>query len=189
MVFKKRPESHSGPSGARWEFVRLSSTILGLLYLFAGLGVSGVTGIRYYYRVMPPGERIYWFHYGNGTPLFPDTQMLGIFSFLSFATVFLLMATGFLIIIVLGYYRKGHDGYYGRDGDDLFPGRSLSRIQVNNLNLISISAWLACITITGIFVIGFPVSDGIWVFTAVWILAIVQTFYVRNLQQEYSKRK
>ena len=94
MKLKQGPESHSGPSGARWEFVRLSSTILGLLYLFAGLCASGVTGIRYYYRGMPPDERMYWFHYGNGTPLFPDQGTMVVFSSLSFATVFLLMAAG-----------------------------------------------------------------------------------------------
>jgi hypothetical protein len=138
---------------------------------------------------MPHDQRISSFHYWNGTPLFPDQGTMGVFSYLSFATVFLLIATGILIIIVLGYYREGRDGYYRRDGDYGFPKHSLSQIQVYNLKLISISAWLACITITGIFFIGFPVRDGTWVFIAVWILTIVQTFYVRNMQQEYTRCK
>jgi len=189
MVLKKGPESHSGPSGARREFLRTFSIILGLLYIFTGLCVSGITGIRYSYRGMPPDERISWFHYRNGTPLFPDQGTMGLFSFLSFATVFLLVTAGFMILVLVRKYLQGNDGYSVRDREDSNLNRIPSRVFANECRIVLISAWLACITITGIFVIGFPVSDGIWFFMAVWILAIIQTFYVRSMHQEYTRGK
>lgn len=180
---------HSGPSADPRKFLRSFSIILGLLYFFAGICVSGVTGIRYYYNGMPPDERIYWFQYGNGTPLFPDKQTLGLFVPLSFITILLLISSGFMILFLIGKYLQGNDGYFVRNRDDTYLDRIPSRILAKTCKLISISAWLACLTITGIFFIGFPVSDGIWVFYFVWILAILQTFFVWKLKQEFAKGK
>lgn len=187
MVFKEKPASRSDLSGARREFLRISSIILGFMYIFAGFLVSGYTGISYYSRRMPLDEHLLFFQYLNGTPIIPDQEIMGIFGSLSLVTVILLMANGFTILFLLGKYLKGNDGYNIRNGGDAYLNHIPSRVLAKTCLLISISAWLACLTITGIFFIGFPVSDGIWVFCYVWILAILQTFFVWKLQQEYEK--
>jgi len=94
-----------------------------------------------------------------------------------------------MILVLVKKYLQGNDGYSVRDREDSNLNRIPSRVFANECRIVLISAWLACITITGIFVIGFPVSDGIWFFMAVWILAIIQTFYVRSMQQEYTRGK
>jgi hypothetical protein len=190
MVLKKGPESLSGPSGTRVEFLRTSSTILGLLYLFAGLILIYSAGIMRSCRRCGMGgnETMLFFYYSNRTPFLPDPGTLAVFSLLALATLLLLIICGFSIIDLKNKCLEGgNKGYSERDDDDASLNRTPSQILVKTCRLISVSAWLACITITGVFLIGPPGREGIWLLCLVWILAILQTWYVRKMQQEFGR--
>jgi hypothetical protein len=189
MPEKKEPQSPDNPSRGSRKLFRWFSLVLGFSYLLTGAGVAVSTGLQHYTRFSLPHESVVFFVYRNGTRLFPDPATNGIFGCLSLATLFLLVSSGFLILVLQGKYL---DGFYLRRnwaGSDGSYRYNPSQLVEKTCRMISVSSWLSCITITGVFFIGFPFSEGKWVFLAVWILLILQTFYVWRVKQEYGIRK
>jgi hypothetical protein len=189
MPEKKDPESMGSQSHGHRKILRWISLILGFSYLAAGAGVAVYTGIRHSTRFSLPNESVTFFMYRNGTRLIPDPATNGIVGCLSLAALFFVVTTGFLILVLQGKYL---DGFYVRHAwaePDGFSRYTKSQLAGKTCRMIGISAWLACIMITGIFFIGFPFSEGIWCFYSVWILAVLQTFYVWWVRREYGIRE
>jgi hypothetical protein len=166
-----------------------ASQILGVAYLILGLVVVNCTGIvRHNYKTITPRfEDMFLFHYTNNTAFIQDHVTLWIFGILSFITVILLITCGITTLTLHKKYLHWHNGCYlhvaGGDKYKHLPSLNPEKTS----RLILVTAWFACLTITGVLLIGAPDSITPVIVAIVWLLAIFQTQFVLYIRDEFDE--
>jgi hypothetical protein len=178
MAFENGPGSLADLLRDRRTVLRSASKIIGLVYYFLGLVLFSI---------------------GLGdAPVCPlmrgVTGLVDSFTghFCLFYIIFCMLIPGMVIVCgeysrtLHGYYSRWRDGGYlcleGEDPEDtsnVSPGK--------RVRLILVYAWLSALAVTVIFFTGYTTRDYFPIVVVLWILAVIQTIFVRAMLDMYGK--